>query len=365
MRLCLPFSAQAGCIVFAFSVLLVLDVSAQTRKYSNEFLNIGVGARALGMSGASVATSNDATAGYWNPANLTEIKSDLEVAAMHAEYFAGIAQYDYAAIAKPLDSASVLSLSVIRFGVDDIPNTTQLFDADGNLNYDRITSFSAVDYAFLLSYARKLKVPGLSVGGSAKVVRRVIGDFAGSWGFGIDAGATYKTGLWTFAVMARDLSSTYNAWTYTLDQETKEVFLATGNELPQNGLEVTLPRIILGAAHQRQLGRFSLLGEVNAIWTTDGKRNTLISSDPFSMDPVIGIEAGYLNIIYLRAGVGNIQQVKTFRGTQEYSVQPNLGLGLKLGNFFLDYALTDIGNQSEVLYSNIFSLRFEIYKNSE
>lgn len=365
MRFLSPFPAGVGYLILCFLLFAATDLSAQTRKYSNEFLNIGVGARALGMSGASVVSSDDVTAGYWNPANLTQIDADLEVGAMHAEYFAGIAKYDYAGVAKPLDTASVLALSVIRFGVDDIPNTTRLFDADGNLNYDRITGFSAVDYAFLLSYARRLRLSGLSVGGSAKVVYRSIGEFATAWGFGIDAGVTYRKRRWTFALMARDLSSTYNAWNYSLDEETEQVFVATGNELPENGLEITLPRFVLGAAYHRDWGRFSLLGEINAVWTTDGKRNTLISSDPFSMDPVFGMEAGYLSIIYLRAGLGNIQQVKTFRGTQEYTVQPNLGLGLRLGNFHLDYALTDIGDQSESLYSNIFSLRFQVFKGVE
>lgn len=364
MRIALTSGVRAGFFLLCLSLCATTEAWAQTRKYSNESLHIGVGARALGMSGASAVSSDDVTAGYWNPANLTSIKADLEVAAMHAEYFAGIAAYDYAAIAKPIDSSSVLALSVIRFGVDDIPNTTQLFDADANLNYDRITSFSAVDYGFFLSYARMLG-KGLSIGGSAKVVRRILGDFAGSWGFGVDAGATYRTGNWSFAVMARDMVSTYNAWTYTLDPQTKEVFLMTGNELPENGLEVSLPRIILGAAHSHRWERFSILGEVNMVWTTDGRRNTLISGDPFSMDPVLGIEAGYLDIVYLRAGLGNIQQVKTFRGTKEYVVQPNLGLGLRLGQFHLDYALTDIGNQSESLYSNIFSLRFEILKQAQ
>ena len=71
----------------------------QTAKYSNEFLNIGVGARALAMSRAQVATVDDVTAGYWNPAGLAAIKSDLQVAGQHAEYFAGIAKYDYVALA--------------------------------------------------------------------------------------------------------------------------------------------------------------------------------------------------------------------------------------------------------------------------
>ncbi|MEM9051997.1 MAG: hypothetical protein AAGC47_08105 [Bacteroidota bacterium] len=346
-------------------LFFILESSAQTRKFSNEFLNIGVGARPLAMSGAGVASVSDVTAGYWNPAGLTDIEADLDIAAMHAEYFAGIAQYDYGAIAKTIDSTSVIALSVIRFGVDDIPNTTQLINADGTLNYDNITTFSAVDYGFLLSYAKELKVPGLSLGANVKVVHRIIGDFASSWGFGLDAGLIYRRGNWRFAAMARDVTSTYNAWNYTLDQETQDVFVATGNELPENGLEITLPRFIFGASYKKELGKFGILGEINAALTTDGQRNVLISADPLSIDPVMGIEASYLNMIFLRAGIGNIQKIKTFQGTEEYSVQPNMGVGLRLGNFFLDYAITDIGNTSEALYSNVFSLRFRIFKQSQ
>jgi hypothetical protein len=79
----------------------------------------------------------------------------------------------------------------------------------------------------------------------------------------------------------------------------------------------------------------------------------------------MGIEASYLNMIFLRAGIGNIQKIKTFQGAEEYSVQPNMGVGLRLGNFFLDYAITDIGNTSEALYSNVFSLRFRIFKQAQ
>lgn len=354
---------MTGSILSGFFVaLLCLSANAQTRKYSNEFLNIGVGARALGMSGANVASVNDATAGYWNPAGMTDIEADLEVAFMHASYFAGIANYDYGAIAKPLDTASVITLGFVRFGVDDIPNTTQLIDAGGNFNYDRITTFSAVDYAFMLGYARKLKITGLSLGANVKVVHRVIGSFARSWGFGIDLGATYRLKNWRFALVGRDLTSTYNAWSYSLDEATRDVFVATGNELPENGLEITLPRIVLGAAYTARLNRISLTGEVNASVSTDGRRNTVISGDPFSVDPLMGFEAGYQNIVFLRAGLGNIQKVKTFRNTEEYTLQPNIGLGLRLGNFYLDYALTDIGDLSDALYSNVFSVRFQVFK---
>ena len=47
---------------------------AQFRKYSNEFLNIGAGARGLAMGSAQVASVQDGTAGYWNPAGLIGVK---------------------------------------------------------------------------------------------------------------------------------------------------------------------------------------------------------------------------------------------------------------------------------------------------
>ena len=70
---------------------------------------------------------------------------------------------------------STLGVSFIRFGVDDIPNTTDLIDQNGNIDYDRITSFSAADQAFLIDYARKLGVPGLRLGGNAKIIYRRVG----------------------------------------------------------------------------------------------------------------------------------------------------------------------------------------------
>ena len=156
-------------------------------KYSNEFLAIGVGADALGVGNAVVAQTNSVTSGYWNPAGLTHVDKWLDAGLMHAEYFAGIAKYDYLGLAHSIDQKSTVGFSAIRFGVDDIPNTTQLIDNEGNIDYDRITTFTAADYAFLFSYARKLTIEGLSVGGNFKVIHRKVGDFAKSWGFGLDA----------------------------------------------------------------------------------------------------------------------------------------------------------------------------------
>jgi len=363
LRIALIISVLTGC------ALISLGQGSTAPKYSNEFLQIGVGARSLGMSLAQVASVNDLTSGYWNPAGLAGMKGRMQVAAMHSEYFAGIAKYDYAALSKRIDSTSAMGLSVIRFGVDDIPNTTELIDAEGNIDYSRITTFSAADYAFVLSYGKKSsflqqRMPKLggdhfSWGASAKIIYRHLGDFARAWGFGIDAGAQWWSGKWRVGIMARDVTSTFNAWSYSIDDKTKEVFLATGNEIPENTLEITLPRFIPGIGRMWKIKEIDLLTEVNFMMTTDGQRNSLISGKVFNVDPSFGFEASYKNTVFLRGGVGNFQRIKTFEG-DAISLQPNIGLGLRIRSLYLDYALSDIGNVSDVLYSNVFSLRLNL-----
>jgi len=218
-------------IVFLLALFSFGSLLSQTTapKYSNEFLTIGVGARNFAMANSVLAGVNDVTAGYYNPSGLLGIEKDMEVGLMHSEYFAGIAKYDYLGFAKRIDENSVAGVSFIRFGTDDIPNTTQLIDKNGNIDYDRITRFSAADYALLLSYSRKTS-SGLELGGNFKIIHRRIGDFARSWGFGLDVSVNYTYKDWKFAAVARDITTTVNAWVillmkqlakYLLQQETK------------------------------------------------------------------------------------------------------------------------------------------------
>lgn len=346
-----------------FSWALALPAQ-EAPKYDNEFLSIGVGAKAMSLSNAVVAGTNDVTAAYWNPAGLNHIQRRFEISAMHAEYFAGMVKYDYLGASYRIDSMSVAGISIIRSGVDDIPNTLDAFDSQGNLNLDNIKYFSVADYGFIFSYARQAPIKGLRYGANAKIIYRHQGEFATSWGFGLDAGIQYDYKKWQFGAMARDITSTFNVWIF--DEQALRVTYdtdSTQNEIPENTLDLTLPRLMLGAKRSFQINsKFRLSAEADIEITFDGKRNTLLKSNFASIAPNAGVEIGYQKLIYLRLGVGNFQTIPDF-DDQGMVAQPNIGLGLRFKHLAIDYALTDIGS-NVVSYSNIFSLiyRFDTKK---
>lgn len=348
--------------IFLIATALILNIETQGQKapkYSNEFLSIGVGARALGMGNSVVSSTNDIYATYWNPAALLETRYDIEAGYMHSEYFAGIAKYDYGAASYRVDDKQVIGLSLIRFGVDNIPNTLELIDAEGNILYDRVKRFSVADYAFLFSYARDLGIKGLNVGANVKVIRRITGEFANAWGFGIDAAATYEHKGWKFAAIARDVTSTFNAWSFEQDQ-LRETFEMTGNEVPENSLELTLPKIVVGVSKSYTIKeKFGILAEANFDLTTDGKRNVLLKTDFISIDPHLGLEIDYQKLFYVRGGFINLQkELKDDNDKEKYTLQPTIGAGLRIKQLSIDYAFTNLGGVSQIPYSHIVSLSY-------
>ena len=331
-----------------------------TRKYSNEFLNIGVDAAALGMSNAVTAFSADVNSGYWNPAGLVNIE-DKQIALMHSSYFANIANYDYAAFAMPLDDRSAVGVSLIRFAVDDIIDTRALIDSGGNITpYEELPRFSNADYALTFSYSRRLPIPGFNYGINAKIVRRIIGDFASSWGFGLDAAIQFETrDEWKFGIMARDITTTFNAW--AIDDD---IFDNVSEEIPEQEVpettELTIPKLQIGIA-KKFIYRydFSILAELDLNVRFE-ENNDLISTSFASINPAFGFEVGYIDMIYLRGGVGNFQNERQIDNSEKLGFQPSIGVGFRYKGIQVDYAFTDIGDQSVALYSNVFSLKLDL-----
>jgi hypothetical protein len=343
----------------------------QFRKYSNEFLNIGAGARGLGMGVAQAASVSDGTAGYWNPAGLVSVQDMPNINLMHASYFDNIGKYDYASVAIPeVDNKRVIGFSLLRFAVDDIPNTLFLVEPDGSINYGNITSFSSADYAFLFSYAQKIRDDNdlkMSFGANAKVIYRKVGHFANAWGFGLDAGFKMQKDRWSLGIVAKDITTTFNAWSFHFTEKEKEVLYLTDNDIPVKSTELTAPRLTIGNSYNFRLGSsVDLLAEADLDLTFDGRRNNLISTSTLNVDPHAGLEAAIKNVFFVRAGISNFQQAladgDTTNQKKVWIFQPSLGAGFKINNIQIDYAFTNLANQSNPLYTHIFSLKIDLGK---
>jgi hypothetical protein len=358
----------------AFSILLLVSWLAslgQFRKYSNEFLNIGAGAKGLAMGGAQISICQDGTAGYWNPAGLAWSGKSPDLNLMHADYFAGIAKYDFASISLPMKgSERYLGLSVLRFAVDDIPNTLFLVEPDGSINYNNVSSFSSADYGFLLTYAQPIRNDDrmrISFGANAKIIHRKVGSFARSWGFGLDAGLQMHAKKLHLGLMLKDVSTTYNSWLFSFTDKEKEVFYLTNNDIPVRSTEMTAPRASFSGAYEFNVGsQFDLMPVMDVELSFDGRRNALLSSASLNADPRLGLEAAYKKQFFLRAGISNFQKAledsDTLNQKRVWIFQPSVGAGFRINNVTIDYAFSNLANQSNPLFTHVFSLRLNLVK---
>jgi hypothetical protein len=320
--------------------LMLLSVCQMTlaqsvAKYAGEFLAIGVGGRALGLGGAYSALANDATAGYWNPAALTRINYP-EVILMHDERFAGLLNYDYAAIAVPYGTNATLAISAIRLGVDGIPNTTHAgLDANGNpttdpsiivgLDQSKISYFNSADWAIYASYAQRYSEK-LSYGINLKFIRRTISDTSAT-GIGFDIGVLYSPieNLY-FAANAQDITTTLIAW-------------STGTN------ELISPTLKIGAAYTIDFLRGKISPTTDVDIRFENRRFASVANlGPVSFDPHVGLEYDYKNTVAVRVGYSDVKQL-------------TLGAGLHLRKIDLDYSYARFSADNDLGDTHRISLR--------
>jgi hypothetical protein len=287
-------------------------------KYAGEFMAIGVGGRALGMGGAYVAVANDVLAGYYNPAGLARIDYP-EISLMHDERYGSLVNYDYAAVAIPYGKDMSFGLSIMRLGVDGIPDTRQalvdpntgkvIYDINSPsavLDYNLITEFSNQDWVIYFSFAKK-QSDKFYFGANTKVIYESLGQY-NAWGIGFDLGAQYLPfNNFTLGANIQDLTTTLVAWN-------------TGRN------ELITPTLKVGAAYQLDI----LGGIISPALDLDIRFENREYASYFhlgsvSFDSHVGLEYNYKNIFMVRGGYNDVKQF-------------TIGAGIKLPKLNIDYS---------------------------
>jgi hypothetical protein len=311
--------------------------SQQIAKYAGEFLAIGVGGRALGLGGAYAALANDASAGYWNPAALARIDYP-EAVLMHDERFGGLENYDFGAVALPVGPYSSFGISVMRLGVDGIPDDRNAgLDANGNLlppdqyqnfvrlDYSKITYFSSADWAMYLTYAHRASSQ-LMYGLNLKLIRRTLAEFSAT-GVGFDVGILYSPAEnWYVAANAQDITTTLVAW-------------STGTN------ELISPTLKLGTAYFIDLfgGQFAPTADVD-IRFENRQYASIAHLGSISVDPHVGLEFDFKKSVALRVGYNDVKQL-------------TLGAGIHLRKIDIDYSFAKFDQVNNLGDTHRISLR--------
>ncbi len=161
-----------------------VDVS-KTGTTAATFLEIGVGASAIGMGGAYVSVADNATALHWNPAGIAGLQR-TDVAAVHTSWIADT-KFDFVGVGLPLQGFGTLGFSLTSLSMGDMKVRTVDFP-EGTGEY-----FSAGDLSAAISYSHQL-TERFAIGITAKYIQQTIWHESAN-GFAIDAGTIFKTDL--------------------------------------------------------------------------------------------------------------------------------------------------------------------------
>ena len=323
-------------ILVAATVSIAAAGEIRIGRYGGEFLAIGIGGRALGMGGAAVAVATDVTAAYWNPAGLALMKYPQFIL-MHDERFGSLVNYDYGAAAIPLGKDETVGLSIIRLGVDGIPNTRNaLIDNNGNANldnaerldYSKITYFNAAQWAGIVSYAKR-ESPSFTYGGNVKFIHHSIADGMAN-GIGFDAGIlyTYRERL-RVGVNVQDVTTTLVAWN-------------TGTK------ELITPTLKIGTAYAWDLFGGTLTPALDLDLRFEGRKySAMMHVGPVSADPRLGAEFSYKQTVAVRVGYTDVKQL-------------TVGAGIHLPKLDIDYAFARFGKEDDLGGTHRISLRLTL-----
>jgi len=268
-------------MIIAVSLFLASG-QAGAEKYAGEPFSLGVGARALGMGGATIAGPFDATSAYWNPAGLSYIRG-RQIQFMHAETFGSLLNHDYIGYAANNGrqyGLNAYGAYLYYLGGGGIKITA--FDSTANWPYV-VREDNHFDIMLGGSLAGRFR-DRFAYGVTAKIIYRDIA-VETAFGLGLDAGVIYTiTPELTAALVVTDVTST---------------FLAYSND----NTETIFPAVKPGLSYRWMYRDISVLASGQSIIRFEGRQQTAeLWQGDISADFQAGLEVGYKGLVFGRAG---------------------------------------------------------------
>jgi long-subunit fatty acid transport protein len=307
-------------IVFISILLLAASVFAGETEYP--LFKLGAGGKAIGMGAASTGNADDASAVFWNPAGLSQIKGTFSIVTSNRLHFQDSKFMELYA------SYSDIKYGAFGFGflsnqITDIPNY------DGDFNF--LGNFDSYQRAFIMGYSYNLAPVniGLSFTGIQAGMDPVAGDVKGS-------GLAFSLGLMTRISKNFRIGSVIKPGYSVKYDDSKD-------EIPGNAR--------LGVEFGLKTG----------IASPDDSLRLILDLDQSNQLPLkinVGMQVTAFNLLAFRGGLNSLMietRTENLQGSDLMSanIKYCFGLGIKLpqfeaGSFSLDmgYMSTSLGNST-------------------
>ncbi|MBU0520220.1 hypothetical protein KKA00_12940 [bacterium] len=335
--------------IFAISIF-AFATFGQATKYAGEFLEIGVGARALGLGGAYCALAEDPSSFYWNPAGLARVPS-ISIWGMYNNQFGDIgnplAQHSVIGAVFPITGAA-LAVHWIRLAVDEIPLFPDYSDESGYSLEQRKQIidgvpqgyFNDAEDALFVSFAKMVKfkldlgwsffeVPlEIPYGINLKMIRHKLYNQE-AFGIGADAGIQIKMPL-DIMFAAPSLGDLSIGMVY-------QDFSKTGLDWGAGNTDVIVQNFRFGVGYHHQIE------SIKSEFLVERTSNTR-----YSNDGRFGFEYIWDRTLFFRFGLSRLNWAALTMGMWndvDFSVW-NAGFGFHYWHLTADYAFLkeDIGN---------------------
>ena len=293
------------------------------------FLNIDVGARAVGMGGAFVAMAEDATTMYWNPAGIARFSAPQAIFT-HMRWIADI-KFNYVAFAVPLNRFGSIGLNATFLTTDPMERTT-IYSPMGTGEM-----FDVGSTAFGIGYALNL-TDRFSIGFNFKYIQEYIYHSTAN-GIAFDVGTLFETRL-------NGLKIGMSIRNYGTKMQMAGQDMITQVDVDKS-VSGNNPNINANLATDKfDLPLMFRVGVSMDVLKGSGNSNLNLSVDALHPNDDTesvnaGIEYIYHNIIALRGGYHSLFAIDSETG---FTLGTGLNINL-LGNVILnvDYAFMDFG----------------------